>query len=156
VERAKDTGLAVRDTAAVQRFVGALLRAARSGGPDYERLKEAFSEAKAQPWFSTLHIASLPSEAVLLKYGRTLSYDPDSAWRRVRVPTLLIYGDRDQRRLVTDSRTRILSALAQSRAHVDAPVYSGADHFIKVVDSLGASVFAAGFFDKQAQWIHRH
>lgn len=82
-----------------------------------------------------------------------LAYDPDSVWRRVRIPTLLIYGADDLPRLVEDSRTRILSALAASGAPVDAPVFADADHLLRVSESDGEMRFVEGFFDAQRTWI---
>jgi dienelactone hydrolase len=153
VEKAKEHELAAEDVARVERFAGLLLRAARKGGPDYQRLETEFSDVKTQPWFATLQIPAVPPEEALVRYGRTLAFDPDSLWRRVRVPTLLIYGSRDRPRLVRNSRTRILSALAAAGAHVDAPVYAEADHFIRVTREGGEPRFAAGFFASQQRWI---
>lgn len=152
VDRAKDNKLVAGDVARYERFVGLLFRAARHGGLDYERLQQEFDNLKAQPWFSALH-TSLPPEEMWIRYGRQHRFDPDSVWRRVRIPTLLIYGGRDAPRLVRDSRTRILAGLAAAGAPVDAPVYADADHFITVAQAGGEKRFAPGFFDLHHQWI---
>ena len=107
---------------------------------------------KAQPWFPAL-FPSLPSEEVWIRFGRIHTFDPDSVWRRVQVPTLLIYGGQDAPRLVRDGRTRILSALAAAGAPVDAPVYADADHLIVVAREGSEVQFPADFFVSQARWI---
>lgn len=152
VERAEDGNLSAGELARYERFVGLLLRAARNGGPDYERLEHDFHELNAEPWFSTLQ-TSLPPEDIWTRYGRNHTYDPDSVWRRVRIPTLLIYGGRDKSRLVRDGRARILTALAAAGAPVDAPVYAEADHLITFTHGEGEVRFPAGFFAAQALWI---
>lgn len=153
VDMARDAGSDARDIARVERFVGALLQAARDGGSEYERLQQEFGGAEGESWFAPLQVTMLPPEQWLTQYGRVLGYDPDSLWRRVRTPTLLIYGAGDVPRLVQDSRSRILSALAASGARVDAPVFSNADHLLRVPGADGERRFVEGFFDVQQNWI---
>lgn len=156
VELAKDANLAANDIARAEQFVGLLFHAARHGGNDYERLQQEFSRVSAQPWFTALQIPAIPHEELWLDYGREMTYDPEPLWRRVEVPTLVIYGELDRPRLVEDSRGRILSALSATGAQVEAPVYAGADHFIKVAHVGGELRFAEDFFALQQQWILRH
>lgn len=153
VDMARETGSGAADIARAERFVGVFLRAARNGGADYAQLQREFDRAEKESWFSPLHISTLPSEEWLTQYGRVLGYDPDSLWRRVRTPTLLIYGAHDLPRLVQDSRARILTGLAASGARVDAPVFPDADHLLRVTGPDGETRFVDGFFDAQQKWI---
>ena len=150
VERGERANLAESDLSRLERFVGVLFQAARHGGLDYAQLRVEFSQVKGEPWFSVFQMATLPPEDFWLRYGTSLTYDPDSVWRRVQIPTLLIYGARDEPRLVGDSRSRILAGLGAAGGPVVAPVYADADHFIQ----LANGAFAGGFFGTQQQWIY--
>jgi len=65
--------------------------------------------------------------------SRTAGFDAPAYWRRVRVPVLLVYGDRDERVPVGESVRRIQAALrAGGDFDVTTRVFPGADHTFRI------------------------
>ena len=158
VNRVRARGLSTAEAEEAGDLYGMGLDVARTG-TGYDQLARAFEQARSRTWFPELQIPGLPpaNDPSWGRFARNVGYDPDSVWRRVRTPTLVIYGEDDDPVLVSESRRRIVGALRGAGARSKAWIASGADHLIRV-RRAGAPepVFARGFFDVQARWVFAH
>lgn len=125
------------------------------------------NEAQSKRWFrpSTLPSA-LPTESdreTWLRW-RNLDLDPDSYWERVRVPVLLLYGERDDKVPVRPSIERITAALGRAgNTRLSVKVFPTADHELMLPsnhsatgegpsDANGEPRVAPGYFEILTQW----
>jgi pimeloyl-ACP methyl ester carboxylesterase len=99
-------------------------------------------EARRKPWFefSTLPPAP-PAETELRTWvrWRNLDLDPARHWERVKVPALLIYGEREDRMPVDKCVERIREALRRAgNSRNMIKVVPGADHELMLALNYGA------------------
>jgi hypothetical protein len=105
-------------------------------GNDPTGTEAMLKQLQPKPWFRPATLPStLPTEKERQTWvrWRNLDLDPSSYWERVRVPVLLIYGERDAVVPVSRSVERITAALGRagnSRALVK--VFPDADHELVV------------------------
>ena len=128
-------------------------------------------EARKHRWFglSTLPVAA-PTETELRTWfrWRNLDLDPITYWERVKVPVLLIYGEREDRNPVDRSIERIQAALLRAgNTKMTSKIFPDADHGIMIVPNSDARVprsteandglrFAPGYFDTMTDWLKNH
>ncbi|HEX4455964.1 MAG TPA: hypothetical protein VH143_34120 [Kofleriaceae bacterium] len=90
-------------------------------------------------------------------YAKTGDVDTLDLWSEVRVPTLLIYGERDRLVPVDDSIAQIEHALAVHAAPVTAWIAPAAEHNLTIHPAPGEAFFwwhaAPGVIDTVVAWI---
>jgi dienelactone hydrolase len=146
--------------AAVNRAVADALRSHRSPAG----VAALLAPVAAEPWRRYTSIPSTGPDAGELRgwywYGRTL--DPLDWWRRLRVPVLLIYGERDELVPAPASAERLTTALLNAgNRDVTLRTYPGANHVIKLAASplapAGADwawpVLAPGYLEGMVEWM---
>jgi dienelactone hydrolase len=87
-----------------------------------------------------------------------LSFEPDSAWRRVSQPVLAVWGSADRVVPVHDSATALAGALAGGGANHDRVfrLFAGASHVLGVASESDRPGSAPGFKELSAQWLRDH
>jgi dipeptidyl aminopeptidase/acylaminoacyl peptidase len=95
-------------------------------GGDRAPLEEAVAEAKTKPWRKTAWFPEeAPPDEARGEVRTELDFDPAPVFARVRVPTLLVYGDEDEWIPVEES----IRVWREARRHdVDVLVVSGVGH----------------------------
>lgn len=98
-----------------------------------------------------------PSASYWAFSRRIASYDPLATWRQVRVPVLLMYGERDERVPPRLSAARIASELLTSgNSSVTVRIFPEADHTFRVQGSGSGFAWprtAPGYLDALLSWI---
>jgi uncharacterized protein len=137
-------------------FVDALVETAYHGTPR-ARLVAAWQRIKDRPWAFPLP----GDEDSYWSFSRKIAtYDPLAHWKEVAAPTLLVFGERDERIPASRSAALIAQALLSGRGRdITAKIFPGADHNFRRPDVPGeprpwpASV--AGYPDIMVQWVKR-
>jgi len=95
-------------------------------GADRAQLDAAVAEARTKPWWRTAFFpAEVPPDEARDEVRTELDFDPVPVFARVRVPTLLVYGDQDEWIPVDDS----LAAWREARGEeIDIVVVLGTGH----------------------------
>jgi pimeloyl-ACP methyl ester carboxylesterase len=164
----RDGGLADRDVeeaSDLRRKVWHLL----STGEGYDASRTALERAKSRPWFGAVNeqarglfsrsASDLVNDRALRQqdwYRSELNYDPRIALRALTVPSLFVFGDRDELVPVDLS----VSIIRQTMTHPGHPAFSivvfpGADHVLLVATSGGGRTLAPGYLDTVADWLRR-
>jgi pimeloyl-ACP methyl ester carboxylesterase len=110
-------------------FVGAVMDTAFGGQP-YEHAVEAWQKVQARPWAFGLP----PSTHSYWSFSRKIAdYDAVAYWRRVAAPTLLVYGEADERVPPRPSAARIAGAyLGGQGSSCKVLFFPGADHTFRM------------------------
>ena len=119
-----------------------------------DSLERAFQRSRSTRWFPDFPIKAIPPEGhwSWRHFREIVAYDPDTAWARVRVPVLAMYGGRDRPIISADSRARLARALrAGGNRAVTIRVLPEADHLMRAPEGG----FARDFFASQSGWILR-
>ncbi len=134
-------------------------------GENRETVQRVLDQAWTRRWASVINIPrTAPTEAERRTWiqWRHLDTDPQAAWRRVKCPALLIWGERDLIVPVELSVTRIREALtAAGNQDVTVKIFPGADHNFRLPvgvrsDTNGKWDFprsAPGFVETVLDWI---
>lgn len=136
-------------------------------GDDRAGTEAMLEAAHRKRWFppSTL-TAALPTEKERQTWlrWRNLDLDPGSYWERVRVPVLLLYGERDEIVPVSPSIERITAALGRAgNTRHTVKVFPDANHELMLASNDGAKgersseaegqpCVAPGYFEILTQW----
>lgn len=150
-----------RDRQLAERYVRAIVATAFDGAPR-AGLEAVYQEVRDRPWAFPLP----PESDAYWSFSRRIaSYDALIYWRRVDVPTLLVYGEADERTASRESASRIAEALLNSRGlRVDVELFPGADHTFRLGDRLLRVTPGApdrfewprtvpGYPDRVIQWV---
>ena len=140
--RLRARGFSATEVTEVQTALRRLDEFMRSG-VDRAGTEAMLVEAQRQRWFppSTLP-AALPTERERQTWlrWRNLDLDPVTYWERVRVPVLLLYGERDAIVPVASSIERITAALGRAEnSRLTVNVFPEADHALMLSAPAGAS-----------------
>jgi uncharacterized protein len=126
--------------------------------------------ARRQRWFEFSALpAAVPTETELrsLQRWRNLDLDPVSYWERVKVPVLLIYGEREDKVPVDRSIKRIREAFRRAgNTKYATKIFPGADHSLNLTPDAGAGEqrsveanegprFAPGYLDTMTGWLRK-
>jgi dienelactone hydrolase len=126
------------------------------GKRPYAELAKASVPVAHERWFEWL---AIPPEGgwIWPWYAKTGGVDTLALWREVRVPTLLIYGERDALMPVDASIEQIEGALAVHGARVAAWIAPRAEHNLTIHPAPGQPFFwwygAPGVIDTVVAWI---
>jgi uncharacterized protein len=129
--------------------------AARKAVDDFERGKldrvtaqKRLDAAAAKPWFDLIYMDRTFHDPDKSGWAREIRHDPMEILRRVKVPTLIIYGADDPWVPARVSVER-LGASAAEHPNIATVVIAGADHDMSVSTSLEAQVDPAHLTDQQ-------
>lgn len=137
-----------------ERFIEAIVVTAYNDSPR-KQLESVWQAVRDQPWA----FKPPPESDPYWTFSRlTAAYDPLDYWRRVTVPTLLIYGEDDERVPVRKSAARIADAyLAGEGAQLDVRILPDADHTFRLQfrtsDNFEWPKSASGYPEAIIQWI---
>jgi len=142
-----------------------------SNGNGYEKVKAELEQARTKAWFSRAKaqqdnsFGTLPKPEELSKpVGRNLlwfrqemNYDPVSALRALRAPTLFLFGDRDQLIPVQES-VIILRRVLGEDAHHDFTIreFANDDHEMRVVVGEGRGDIDPDYLRTMREWLATH
>jgi pimeloyl-ACP methyl ester carboxylesterase len=115
-------------------FVGAIMDSAFGGQP-YAHAVEAWQQVQTRPWAFGLP----PSTHFYWSFSRKIAaYDALAQWRRVAAPTLLVYGEADERVPPRTSAARIAEAYLGGRGTAfKVLIFPGADHTFRLPAQAG-------------------
>jgi len=137
-------------------FVAALVATAYGGAPR-DSLLSVYASIRSRSWAFEPPPASDP----YWNFSRQLAaYDPLAFWQRVSAPTLLVYGEADERVPPRRSAARIAAAyLDGSGASIEVLVLPHADHSFRIPPAAGTSfawpVTAPGYPAQLVDWALR-
>lgn len=122
----------------------------------YEELEAASAPYKQTEWYDWMGLP--PKDAwIWAWYRKTGSYDTLPTWRQVKVPTLLVYGERDALVPVGESLSQIEAELDASGAPYAAMIAPRAEHNLTVHPAPGEPFFwwrqAPGVIDLVVDWV---
>jgi len=155
----------IREASALRRRVWHYL----ATGDGYAEAKAALERGRSRPWYAALQaqddgLFALSESAILddpakrsrLWFKVEMNYDPTIALRRLTVPALFLFGERDDLVPVGKSVEIIREALTQS-GHRDFTirVFPGADHGIRVSAADGAMRLAPGYLEAMRDWLRK-
>ena len=138
-------------------------------GVGYDEAKAALERGRSKPWYAALQAQSdglfAKSESAILDdpavrsrlwFKVEMNYDPTTALRRLSVPALFLFGERDELVPVGKSVDIIRGVLTQS-GHPDftIQVFPEADHGIRVTAPDGTMRLAPGYLDTMRDWLRR-
>jgi dipeptidyl aminopeptidase/acylaminoacyl peptidase len=152
VVRAGDMPAAERQLA--ERYVRAIVATAFAGAPRAD-LEAVWREARDRPWA----FAPPPESDFYWSFSRRIaSYDPAAYWRRVSVPSLLVYGQADERVPPRRSAARIAEAyLGSQGSQLQVVLFPDADHTFRLAPSARGGFewprTAPGYPDSVISWV---
>ena len=135
-------------------FVDALVQAAYHG-ESREPLAAAWKRVKDQAW------AFRPPDNDNYYWSfapKIAAYDPLAHWKEVAAPTLLVFGERDERVPASRSAALIARAALSGRARdVTVRIFPGADHNFRLPERHGAAwpTSVDGYPDVLLDWVKR-
>ncbi len=145
--------LTAEETREAHRYVDLVVESGRLGHRT-PALDSAIVRDSATKWF----FAAPPPESFYWKFSKEIAdYDAATYWRKVHVPALILYGEKDQRVPVNESARNIEAALrAAGNRRFTIKIFPNANHTLRVAST--GSGFAwptnpAGYLETLTQWI---
>lgn len=93
VNQIRAQGIEGEELAAARRFIARLVAILRTG-EDWPGFEAETARVKSERWYPMLHVPA-KDNWFWAYYRRIADYDSSLYWRKVKVPSLLIYGERD-------------------------------------------------------------
>jgi dienelactone hydrolase len=140
-----------------------------STGEGYAAADKTLHRAESQPWFTAIQeqqdglfhrtpVSGILKDSSLrerLWFKAEVNYDPRIALRKLTVPVLFVFGDKDQLVPVQTSIDIIRRTLTES-GHRDFTIktFPGADHGIRLESFDGRGQFAPGYLQTMSDWAH--
>ncbi len=152
----KKSSFSADEQAAAEKFYQRFVDVARTGEGKDEFWKEV-EQVRASEWFPWLEIP--PADHWVWDFYKLIgNFDPSPLWEKVRIPVLLIYGEKDQVVPVHESIVRITSALEKAGNHrYGVLILPRAGHDFTIQTEPGEPFqwrrVAPGFADQVAGWI---
>lgn len=153
----RDNGWTGKDGAAALTLFEHFLRVASAGGAGYDDLAREMQRDKVRPWVDWMAIP--PRGSWLYRwYPLVASYDSRTYWKTVRVPVLLVYGERDELSDVHGSIAAIGTLVRNAGGPpVTSIVLPGAPHTLRIAPANGPPFFwshlAQGYPAAEIDWI---
>jgi pimeloyl-ACP methyl ester carboxylesterase len=134
-------------------YVDAIVRAAYEGG-GWARADSAARANAGQPWAMPI---PGPDDSYWWLARATADYDASLYWRQVKVPVLLVYGERDERVPVEPSLARIRAALhTAGNQDVTQKIFADSDHTFRISASADGRFHwprtPAGYLETMIGW----
>jgi hypothetical protein len=138
-----------------------------STGEGSERAGKTLEQAQSRPWFAALKeqpdgLFRRPASAILhdnairssLWFRIEANYDPRIALRKLAVPALFLFGERDELVPVPKSVEIIRQTLTEiGDRDFTIKVFPGANHNIELPSSDSVHSFAPGYLETMRQWL---
>jgi pimeloyl-ACP methyl ester carboxylesterase len=140
-----------------------------STGEGYAAADKTLHRAESQPWFAAIQeqqdglfhrtpVSGILKDSSLrqrLWFKAEVNYDPRIALRKLTVPVLFVFGEKDQLVPVQTSIDIIRRTLTES-GHRDFTIktFPGADHGIRLESLDGRGQFAPGYLQTMSDWVH--
>lgn len=127
-------------------------------GEGWDGLVSAMAEAKTEKWFRVLGLPQNRDHWLYKWYPPIGNFNPLPLWEQVKVPVLLIYGERDRNTPVAPSLAGIGQAL-QKAGNTDYTliIIPGAAHNLTIQWHAGEPFFwwygAPGYSDLLVAWV---
>jgi alpha-beta hydrolase superfamily lysophospholipase len=144
------------DAAAAHEYVLALVATAYGGAPR-DSLMDAWRKVRDKPWA----FEPPPESDSYWAFSRkTADYDAPSHWRKVSAPTLLVFGERDERTPARESAARIAQAYLSGRGtSLEVLYFPGAGHAFRLAPPAGAAFSwprtVGGYPQRLVDWASR-
>ena len=141
------------DSSSAREYVTELVAAAYHGLAR-NRLDSLISRFRERPWF----FAPPPPATSYWSFSRLFKeFRPLDWWRQVRVPVLLVYGERDMRVPAGESAARISSTVLRHAPNADVAVriFPGADHSFRLAPGpSGWPMTAPDYVPSLVTWLN--
>jgi pimeloyl-ACP methyl ester carboxylesterase len=138
-----------------------------STGAGYAEAKSALKTSRSLRWYAAIQaqqdgLFALSDSAILddpsLRarwwFRQEMNYDPTVTLRKLSVPALFLFGEKDELVPVEKSIEIIRKTLTETQAHdFTIKVFPGADHGIYVDAPDGNRQFASGYLDTMKEWL---
>ena len=152
-----DLKLSAADRANAMEVYGKFLDAA-SGTIPYESFEAAAAPYRKAVWYDWMDFP--PKDSWVWTFGRLNgAFDTLPVWRKVRVPVLLIYGEKDALVPVDETLAAITGTLDASHTPYAAFIAPGAQHNLTIQPADDAPFFwwrqAPGVVDAAVDWVAR-
>jgi pimeloyl-ACP methyl ester carboxylesterase len=132
-----------------------LFIAVLSGDRPYSDLEAVSAPVKDEAWFKDLNLPAR-TDPIWTTYRARAHFDTRTAWRKVRQPVLLVYGEHDQLVPVDESIRAIEGYLDASGTPYAALIAPLAEHNLTIKAAKGEPPFwwrqAPGVFDAVVAW----
>lgn len=117
--------------------------------------------ARASRWYPLAKLDQiLPSEANVANWRWVAVWDPASHVAKIKVPVLLIFGEKDTSHPTASAVTKWREGLAKAgNTRVSVVVFPGADHSIRVREGFtgqGRPPLADGYAETMLGWLWMH
>jgi pimeloyl-ACP methyl ester carboxylesterase len=127
-------------------------------GEGWDELDRAVAKSKSEPWFDRLELPLQKNDWLYQWYPPVGNFNPLPLWERVRVPVLLIYGERDRNTPVAPSLAGIGEALKKAGNSDFTPlIIPGAAHNLTIQWQSGEPFFwwyaAPRYSDLLTAWV---
>jgi uncharacterized protein len=144
------------DQTAAAMSVYALFVEVARGKRAFDELEAAERAAAGAPWLAWLGLP--PRESWLWPwYAKTGNVDTLAFWRELRVPALVVYGERDALVPVAESIAAIERVLDANGAPYTALIVPRAQHNLTIHPQAGEPFFfwraAPGYYDTMVAWV---
>ena len=133
------------------------MKVARTG-EGWDGLDRAVAESKSEPWFDQLELPLQKDDWLYKWYPPVGNFNPLPLWERVKVPVLLVYGERDRNTPVAPSLKGIGEALKKAgNADFTPLIIPGAAHNLTIQWQPGEPFFwwhaAPAYSDLLTAWV---
>jgi pimeloyl-ACP methyl ester carboxylesterase len=133
------------------------LNVARTG-EGWDQLNRAMADSKSEQWFDQLELPVRKDDWIYQWYAPVGNFNPLPLWEQVKVPVLLIYGERDRNTPVAPSLAGIGEALKKAGNSDFTPlILPGAAHNLTIQWQQGEPFFwwhaAPGYSDLLTAWV---
>jgi uncharacterized protein len=152
-----DAGYVEPELSRAMDFYRLWIDAARKG-QSMDSIEQSIHAAQKEKWYPLVDVP--PKDDWLWKwYPPVANYNPLPVWEKVRVPVLLIYGERDRNTPVDPSLAGIGQAMIKARNSDYTPVIiPGAAHNLTIQPEPGKPFFfwhtAPGFVELMTAWVN--
>jgi len=122
-----------------------------------KKISEELSRHAGEPWMEAAALPpNLDNDRPTIGGLRLLFFDPIPMWEKVRVPVLLVWGDKDTVVPVDEGRAVIESALRRARNNrVSIRIFPNVDHSVVKVQSGPAWDFPRvelAYYEAMSEW----
>lgn len=144
--------LPVGEASEARELLQAVVATAYHGAPR-ARLEQVWQKVRSRAWAFPLPPAEDPYWTLARRFA---TYDPLSAWRRLGVPALVLFGERDERVPARESARRISAAyLGGGGTGLTVEIFPAADHGYRLAPSQEGDWPATvdGYPDQMLAWV---
>jgi pimeloyl-ACP methyl ester carboxylesterase len=152
LRKARENGASEAELKEAAEFLRLQFEAVRSE-KDWERFQSMIPAARGKSWYR-FTLGGVPKESWLWEFTRlTTHFDPLPVWRKVKCPTLLVFGELDPNYPVSKSAAIMEKALKEGgNKDVTIKIFPEANHSLKVVRPDG-KVTGVPLSEVESEWL---